>query len=55
MGVIPECKHCEYREVGCHSKCKYYKDYKKKLEEEHKERDKEREYFDYLRDKSRRC
>lgn len=47
------CFHCDYREVGCHNKCPRYKKYKKEIEKIRKNRDKEKIYFDYLRDKGR--
>ena len=30
--VKPPCKECEGRFVGCHSKCKKYAEYRKKIE-----------------------
>ena len=45
------CRDCDYREVGCHSKCRRYKNYKMMIEAIRKKRKKEKEYFDYLRDR----
>lgn len=45
------CRDCDYREVGCHSKCRRYKNYKMMIEAIRKKRDKEKEYFDYLRER----
>lgn len=32
--ILPPCKNCEQRALGCHDKCKKYKAYKLKLEKE---------------------
>lgn len=30
--LLPPCKDCQDRQVGCHGKCNKYKKYKKELE-----------------------
>lgn len=32
-GIQPPCRNCTHRQVGCHSKCKGYSEYKAKVEE----------------------
>lgn len=44
---------CSCRDINCHSQCKAYKKYKDKLKKQKQVRDKDKIYFDYLRDKGR--
>lgn len=42
MMIVPPCKDCSKREVGCHCKCEQFKSYKEKKEAENKRK---REYL----------
>ena len=37
-GIMPPCKDCPNREVGCHAKCPRYSEYRAKVEEKLKAR-----------------
>lgn len=42
------CRGCQFREVGCHSKCESYLEYRKKLDEQNKESYKEIDAYRYV-------
>lgn len=39
--IVPPCKDCKHRKLGCHSRCKAYKDFKRLKEKEKENRRKE--------------
>jgi hypothetical protein len=43
VGTLKGCKDCPDREVGCHSKCKRYKDFKKECEKRSEARRKDQQ------------
>lgn len=40
------CKDCKKRDIGCHSNCKDYADYRARLEQAHKARANERFFIE---------
>lgn len=47
------CRGCKFREVACHSKCESYLDYRKRLDEQNKEKYKEIDTYSYVGDNVR--
>lgn len=52
--IRDKCFKCIYREIGCHARCSDYAAYRKLIDKARKSRDREKIYFDYMRDKGRR-
>ena len=52
-GLYIPCKECNMRYVGCHSKCDYYLEYKKALEEIKAKREKDREIMNLMSERYR--
>ena len=48
-----QCRGCKFREVACHSKCESYLGYRKRLDEQNKERYKEIDTYSYVGDNVR--
>ena len=47
------CRGCKFREVACHGKCESYLAYRKRLDEQNKERYKEIDTYSYVGDNVR--
>lgn len=47
------CRGCKSREINCHSKCESYLEYRRKLDEQNKERYKEIDTYRYVGDNVR--
>jgi hypothetical protein len=47
------CRGCKFREINCHSKCESYLEYRRKLDEQNKERYKEIDTYRYVGDNVR--
>lgn len=47
------CRGCKFREINCHSKCESYLEYRRKLDEQNKERYKEINTYRYVGDNVR--
>lgn len=55
MSKSKECKGCEDRYPGCHSKCEYGLARDRERDRIRAERNKERVIYDYMNDQSRRA
>lgn len=47
FGISSPCKDCIKREVGCHSRCTDYIEYRKSLEDIRKTKQEERRFMSY--------
>lgn len=47
------CRGCKLREINCHSKCESYLEYRRKLDEQNKERYKEIDTYRHVGDNVR--
>ena len=49
----PPCKNCEMREVGCHSRCPAYKEYRSRADIALQNQKEEHEQYDFIRSERR--